>query len=1188
MYNGGRSIRIFICSKNRTKKGGESVSLRLITGRAGVGKSNFMRREVAEMSTSNPLGAPIFFIVPDQMSFSTEYALSTTNKLSGTIRAQVTTFKRLAWRVLQETGGISRQEISGFGYRMLIRRLLEEHKEEFTLFNQAANKRGFTDQMEMLLKEFTRYCLDCDTLHSLEDSLKQVNAPRTLQDKAHDLSVLLKSIEERLGTSYIDSEGYFALLSKQINQSQLIAESDIYVDGFVSMTTREYEILGELMKHAKRVTISLPLDDEMQDLQDDQSLFHNAAKTAERLKEMARDASVAIEPSVHLDENQRFVTSEIKHLESFLHTYPAPSIDQHEHVHLIEADSRRAEIHAVARHIRRLIRDEQMRYQDIAILYRQPEVYDELIETTFAQYDIPVFINRKKAMLHHPLVEFSRSVFETVLNDYQYEPMFRAIKTDLFFPVQATKEIWRERADRLENFVLAQGIYGDRWNDERRWLVKKYRGLEFHSKVQTDEERAIQEDITAVRDLVLSPLQNFGQKLENSQTGREIAQALFELMEELHVFEKLQVLKDEENEQGHLLLATEHDQAWSQWVDVLDQFVLMFGDEQLTPKEGLRLLEEGFDSLEFSRIPPSIDQVTVATVDLSRLSNVRAAFVIGVNDGVFPKRVEQEGLLSDTEREWFMQIGFELAPTSKMRLMDESYMAYRAVTTASEKLFISYAVADEEGKALLPSTYIKRFLQLLPQVEVELAVIDPAVLKDSTSHYIQHPRATLPFMATKLKQASVEGSMEEEWIAVAAYYQNDPYWKSIYERVLRPLEKPIEAKRLDRETTNALYGESFTSSVSRVEKYFSCPFAHFATYGLRLEERGEYRLEAPAIGDLFHAALKWISDETKRLNLSWAQLSTKQAWALAKQAVDEISPYFVHQILLSTRRYQYIQRKLVQIVQRTMTTLRDHASISTFAPIAIEAGFGPGEQLPTLEIPLKYGHAMKMRGRIDRVDAAQIGEKHYVRIVDYKSSAKGLDLNDVYYGISLQMLTYLDVAVTNSAILLGEEADPAGVLYVHVHNPMLKLAKELSDMDIAEEVFKKYKMRGLLIDDTDVLNEMDTEIAGTSKVIPARINKDGSISKSFSKVVAPQDMANLRTFVRQKHQQAGEGMLAGDTRVLPYHIKDKTACDHCSFRSVCQFDPTDPDQQYRRLAIATPEEITQRIQEEVTPDVDTD
>ncbi|QBP41731.1 helicase-exonuclease AddAB subunit AddB [Paenisporosarcina antarctica] len=1163
------------------------MSLRLITGRAGVGKSELIRDEVAQASMNNPLGAPIFFVVPDQMSFSTESALSTTGQVNGIIRTQVTTFKRLAWRVLQETGGISRQEISGFGYRMLIRRLLEEHKEELSLFKQAANKRGFTDQMEMLLKEFTRYCLDYDTLHSLEESLKQMDAPRTLQDKTHDLSVLLRALEERLGTAYIDSEGYYALLSKQIRDSVIIAESDIYVDGFVTMTSREYEILGELMKHAKRVTIALPLDDEIQDLMDDQSLFHGAAKTAERLKEMARESSVSIELSVHLSENKRFKNNEIKHIEANLHSYPAPAIDDHEHVHVIEADSRRAEIHAVARHIRRLVRDEQMRYQDIAVLYRQAEVYDELIETTFAQYDIPVFINRKKAMLHHPLIEFSRSAFEAVLSDYQYEPMFRAIKTDLFFPLQSNIQIWRERADRLENFVISQGIYGERWTDERRWFVKKYRGLEFHSKAQTDEERAIQADITAVRDFVLNPLEEFAKKIKVSETGKSVAQALFELMESLQVYEKLQVLKDHENEQGHLLLATEHDQAWSQWIDVLDQFVLMFGDENLTPKESLRLLEEGFDTLEFSRIPPSLDQVTVATVDLSRLSNIRSAFVVGVNDGVFPKRLEQEGLLSDTEREWFMQIGFELAPTSKMRLMDESYMAYRAVTTASEKLFVSYAVADEEGKALLPSTYIKRLQQLLPNIEVEVAVIDPAVLKESTIDYIQHPRTTLPFMATKLKQSTVEGNLEEEWLAVASYYKNDPFWQSIFERVIKPIAKPIKAQRLDRDTTNALYGDSFTSSVSRVEKYYSCPFAHFVTYGLRLEERGQYLLEAPAIGDLFHASLKWIADETQRLGLTWAQLSTTQAWNLARQAVDAISPHFVHQILLSSRRYQYIQRKLVQILQRTMTTLRDHASVSTFVPIAIEAGFGPGEELPTLEIPLKNGHMMKMRGRIDRVDAAVIEGQQFVRIVDYKSSAKGLDLNDVYYGISLQMLTYLDVAVSNSMIWLGQQADPAGVLYVHVHNPMLKLAKELSDMDLAEEVFKKYKMRGLLVDDAHVLNEMDTEISGTSKVIPARINKDGSISKAFSKVVSAEDLANLRTFVRTKHQQAGDGMLSGDTRVLPYRMKDKTACDYCNFRSVCQFDPTDVDQQYRKLAIATPEEITQRIKEEVTPHVDT-
>lgn len=1162
------------------------MSLRLVTGRAGAGKSAFMKKEIVQASADNPLGTSVFLIVPDQMSFSSEYALTTTDDLHGLIRAQVTTFKRLAWRVLQETGGISRQEINGFGYRMLIRRLLEEHQDEFSLFRRAANKRGFTDQMEMLLKEFSRYCLDGNILQSLEETLKNLDAPRTLQDKAHDMMVLLQALEARLGTTYIDSEGYFRLLSSQLYQSKIIYESDIYVDGFVSMTTREFEIIGELMKNAKRVTISLPLHDEASDLMDDQSLFHNAAKTAARLKDMANEAFIDVEPSVHLTENTRFKSVELTHIEANLNAYPAPEVDASEHVTIIEAENRRAEIHEVARQIRQLVRDNHMRYQDIAVLYRQADVFDELIETTFAQYDIPVFINRKKAMLHHPLIEFSRSAFEAVISGYKYEPMFRAIKTDLFFPQHSDVIAWRERADRLENYVLSQGIYGERWFDQKRWHVKKYRGLEFHTKVQTDEEKAIQADITAVRDLVTEPLQRFATRIETCSTGRETAEALFELMEELHIYEKLQLLKDTENEQGNLLLATEHDQAWSQWVDVLDQFVMMFGNEELTPEASLRLLEEGFDTLEFSRIPPALDQVTVATVDLSRLSKVRAAFVIGVNDGVFPKRMEQEGLLSDTEREWFTQIGFELAPTSKMRLMDEFYMAYRAFTTASEKLIVSYSVSDEEGKALLPSLYIKRLHQLLPNVEKKVAVIDPSDIKEETLSYIQHPRSAMPYLATKFRQVERGEPIQPEWKAVEAYYKDDPIWQTILERVIRPAHKPTNQERLDSETTNALYGDSFTSSVSRVEKYYSCPFAHFATYGLRLEERAEFKLEAPAIGDLFHAALKWIADETQRLGISWSSLSTTQAWELARQAVDEIAPYFVNQILLSTRRHQYIQRKLVQILQRTMATLRDHANMSTFAPIAIEAGFGPGEQLPPLFIPLKNGQAMKMRGRIDRVDAAIVDGKSYIRIIDYKSSSKSLDLNDVYYGLSLQMLTYLDVAVSNSRIWLEEDASPAGVLYMHVHNPMLKTNKELSDMDVAEELFKKYKMNGLLIDEVPVLHEMDTEMAGSSKVIPARVNKDGSLSSSFSKVVSLPDMELLRSFVRKKHQLAGDGMLAGDTRVLPYRMKDKTACDYCSFRSVCQFDPTDPNQHYRKLPVDPADVVTDRIRKEVEPIVD--
>ncbi len=1152
------------------------MSLRIVYGRAGTGKTHFVQGEIAESLSHQADGDPIFLIVPDQMSFSTEYSLSAKYGMNGMIRAQAVTFKRLAWRVLQEVGGISRKEIDSFGYRMLIRSLLEEHKEEFHLFKRAASKRGFTDQIEQLIKEFSRYCVDCAEIGSIRSSLEEAGAPRTLQDKAADLELILLEIDRRLGKVFVDSEGHLGLLSEKIRHSETMKKSAVYIDGFTSFTAREFQIIAELLKCAKSVTIALPMDEE-NSADDEQALFHQPAVTAQRLEELARTEGIELEPSVHLQQPKRFNNPDLLHIEQFLETFPAPETKGAGNVSLVEASNRRAEVHALARTIRNQLMA-GYRYQDIAVLYRQPEIYDELINTIFPQYDIPYFISQKKSMLHHPLIEFTRSALEAVLSNYAYEPVFRALKTDLFFP-EGNITKWRERGDQLENFVLANGIYGGRWFEDKRWIYKKYRGLEFHSGIQTDEELALQMELHTIRDAVREPLERLHDHLTACVTGRDFAAALFQFVEELDVYSKIQALKDREEANHQLLAATEHEQAWNQWVGVLDQFVLMFGEKEVDLQSAARILDEGFETLEFSRIPPSLDQVTVAKMDLARLMGIRSVFVIGTNDGVLPQRVEHEGLLTDAEREWFQKIGIELAPSSRMRLMDESYLAYRSFSTASDLLTVSYPIADEEGKALLPSLYIQKIANLL-KIEPSLAANGPEELSEAEAgDYISHPRATLAHLAAQIRR----GELTSQWQSVLAYYEDDPLWASIIKQIFKPM-KPNYSERLTKPLAESLYGSPIASSVSRIETYFSCEFAHYAAYGLKLEERSQYGLAAPAMGDLFHAAIKWISDEVMRLGVSWSSLTQEQCTELAKQAIEQLSPYFVNQILLSSHRYRYIQYKLEGIIRQTAFMLSKHAQVSGFVPVALEVGFGTKESIPPLGIELSGGRKMDVRGRIDRIDSTDINGTPYLRVVDYKSSKQNLDLGELYHGLALQTFTYLDVALTHSKRWMGEQAEPAGVLYFHMHNPMLKMTKLLTAEELEEELAKSFKMNGLVVEDPEIIQAMDSGIDGYSNIIPVRLNKNGSVSKGSSKTVEKDDMEAIRKYVRKKHEGAGNGILDGHTAVSPYRLKDDIPCQFCNFRSVCQFDPSDPDQTYRKLPVLTTDQAVEKIRKELNAD----
>ncbi|TQE91387.1 helicase-exonuclease AddAB subunit AddB [Ureibacillus terrenus] len=1160
------------------------MSLRIISGRAGTGKTAFIHREIVEEVKANPFGPPIYLIVPDQMSYSTEYQLTHDYDIQGLIRAQVMTFKRLSWYVLQETGGIAKDKVDKIGYRMLLRRLLEENRDRFVLFRQAADKLGFTEEIEKIIREFTQFNIDSSALEDAVAAFELNDAPQTLIAKTKDLQIIMRELEEILGDRYVEGDGLYPFLIQQLQHSEKLKDTHVYIDGFTFFTVREFEIVKRLLSLTKRVTVVTPFEDE-HDKDDEQAVFHRAAVMYDKLRQEATNLGIEIEPRIHMETTRRFRNGDLQHIEREFHKPVPKRMKAEGYVQIIEGANRRAEVHGIAREIKRLVQEEGIRYRDIGIMYRQPDLYDPLISTIFAQYDIPVFTNEKKPMLHHPLIEFSRSVLEVITSHWKYEPIFRSVKTDLFFPLKSDWKEMREKADLFENFVIAQGIYGNRWMQDERWIYKKYRGLEFVTTRQTDEELKVQEIIDEMKGYIREPLLELEKELKKASNGREIASALFHCMEKLQVYEKLQALKDQDIEMGRLEEAMEHDQAWNQWVNVLDQFAVMFGDVPLTLEEAAKILDEGYHALHFSKIPPAIDEVTVSTVEFSRFDNMKVVFVIGMNDGVYPMRIDYEGLINDGEREWFSNIEMELFPTSKHRLMEENFYLYRAFSSPTDRLYVTYSNSDEESKALLPSLYVQKLHNLF-KVDGENTVphhrifIDPIEEwdEDKVLSYLRHPRTSLAYLTTQLKQAGAS-ELSPIWKALRAFYEQSEEWRPLLHFAMRPLKRKNAAEPLEQSLSESLYGD-LTTSVSRIEKFYSCPFAHFATYGLRLQTRPEFRLETFEMGDLFHAALKWISMETKRLDLPWNKLSREQCAQLARDAVEHIVPAFSHQILLSSARYRYIQRKLTRIIEKTMIALSHHAKNSFFKPIAVEAAFGPKEQLPPLEIPLKSGRRMKLRGRIDRIDHAKVGGKSYLRIIDYKSSGRDLDLNEVYYGLSLQLLTYLDVAVENSFILLKEKALPAGVLYVHVQNPLLKIEQELNELQLEEERLKMYKMRGLLAEDQEAVLAMDERLEedGKSIIIPVSLKKNGEFYKN-SKVVPHDAMKDLRLFVRKKHQEAGESILSGDTSIRPYKLKQRTACDYCEFKSVCQFDPMEGE--FLRLQPDSSENVIEKIRKEL-------
>ncbi|KGX87798.1 helicase-exonuclease AddAB subunit AddB [Pontibacillus litoralis] len=1159
------------------------MSIRFLLGRAGSGKSTRCLTEMKELLQQSPDGPPILYIVPEQMTFQQEYALLKQEGIEGSIRAQVFSFTRLAWRVLQETGGGTKQFVSSTGVQMMLRKITEQRKSDWNVFQKAIEKQGFIEQLETMITEFKRYCITPQLLQQqmqmMDQFVHKQPGEETLQHKLEDLSYIYEELMYALRGQYVDSEDQLQLLASKIKEASFLEGAIVYIDGFHRFTPQELMVVQALMGKASRVSIALTLDEPRYGEIEELDLFYQTAHTFQDIKKMADEIGMPITEVKHLyGEVGRFQHHRaFAHLEQYFHKRPAPSFSEKVPITLAQAVHPRAEIEGVAQEIVELVRDKGYRYRDIALFIREPDVYHDLIATVFEGYQIPVFIDEKRTMLNHPLVEFLRSAMDVIEGNWRYDAVFRLLKTD-FIPIADNEHpLTQEAIDELENYCLEYGIRTkSRWTMDARWKYQRFKG--FDQRPQTDAERMKEERINRLREQVLQAILPFDEAMREAKTVKQRCEAMFIWLEQLGVQVTLQEWRDNYDDLGMIEKGREQNQVWDAVIQLFEEMVEMIGDDTLSFQLFRTTLETGFEALHFAHVPPSMDHVIVASVDRSRLTGVKCAFLLGVNDGVWPMKPPAEGMLTEQERELLTNHGMQLAESSKRQLLDDYFYVYLAFTAASDYLWVSYPLSNEEGSGKIPSTMVKRMQELFPHVEEKMLLQEDDDHEDA-ARFITNPEKTRSVLAAQLSRFLRGYPMKDVWWNVLDWYIEQGRESLHTQRVLMSLFHENKPVNLPKETAEKLYTKQIKASVSRLETFYRCSYQHFAQYGLKLKERPVYKLDAPDIGTLFHEALKQITEWIQVEGRDWQTITEQDSNQYAERAVHKLSPILQHQILYSSNRYQYIQRKLQEVVARAAHMLAEQAKRSKFSPIGLELDFGPNGTLPPLKLDLKNGFELLLQGRIDRVDRAYGEDGLLLRIIDYKSSSKGLDLIDVYYGLALQMLAYLDIVLTNAAQWQGVQASPAGVLYFHVHNPILSEEKMLKELDIEKELFKKFKMQGLLLENEEIVKMMDTNLeSGWSPIVPVGLKKAGGFQKK-SKTANENVFQQLQHYIRSLMKQAGESITEGQIEVNPFQKGNNVACTFCEYRSVCQFDPTLNENSYRTLKQMKEEDIFKKISE---------
>ncbi|MBN6204678.1 helicase-exonuclease AddAB subunit AddB [Staphylococcus saprophyticus] len=1133
------------------------MELNAYIGRAGTGKSKAIIEEIKEKMKQDPLGDPIVLIAPTQNTFQLEQAFVNDKTLNGSLRTEVLHFERLSYRVFQEVGGLMEQQLSKAGTEMMIYDIIQQHQSELRLYQSQVKYYGFSEKLYEQIQDFKKYAV---SPQQLEMYIAENNLQTRTKHKLQDIALVYKHLEDRINGEYVSTEDSLQRFIEMMDQSEWLKRAEIYIDGFHNFSTLEYQIIQSLVKYAKKVTIVLTTDGD----RDLFSLFRKPSESLTHIEEIANNLNIQLHSRQFLDV-QRFIHNDLKHLEQNFNALQFEPIPTEGNVEILEASGMREEINEVARRILRENREQGRRFQDIAILYRD-ESYAYLMESILPQYDIPYNIDVKSSMTHHPIMEMIRSLIEVIQTGWQFDPLMRLFKTNIL-----TKKFKDSQylIDILENFVLERGIYGKRWIDDKYFDIEQFRKMGLKRQPLTDEERETFERVIQLKNDVMKKVMLFEEKINNASTAIAFATAFYEAMEAFDLPSQLMTDRDTLDVNGEHKKAEEIDQIWNGLIQTLDDLVTVFDDQSMSKTRFLELFDIGLEQLEFIMIPQTLDQVSIGTMDLAKVDNKQHVYLVGANDGVLPQTVTASSLITDEEKKYFQeQSSIELSPTADILQMDEAFVCYIAMTRSRAHVTFSYALMGASGDVKEPSPFLHQIQQLYTNLEVQNIhhqhQAEPLRL-------MEHPHQTKIALFESLKAWLDDELVAETWLDTYQVMRDDTRLNDGLTYLLSSLTYDNQTVQLNPSLSKALYGSTINASVSRFEGYQACPFKHFASHGLRLNERTKYKLENFDLGDIFHRVLKFISE---KVNGDFKNLNPKQIHKLTTEALSEILPEVQFNLLNSTAYYRYLSQRIGAIVETTLTALKYQGSHTKFTPQRFEASFRrkPKDQSELLAAPLqtKQGIPINIRGQIDRIDTYQQGDESFVNIIDYKSSKYSgtLDLTKVYYGMQMQMMTYMDIVLQNKSRLgLTDMTKPGGLLYFHVHEPRIKLAwNQLSEDKRDTEFINSFKLSGLLNSDTSVLDAFDTRLEPSynSDIVPLGLKKDGGI-KSNSKVADEQTIYKLIKHNKQNFIETASNIMDGHTEVAPMKYNQTLPCDFCNYKSVCHVDGMIDSKRYRTV-----------------------
>ncbi len=1075
----------------------------ILTGRAGSGKSRYLRRIAADIAAK---GDSVLYIVPEQFTFETERALSGT--LGGGLwNVDVYSFTSLARRVLQSFGE-RRALISEQGRLMVIRKCADELAPRLTAFARVYQRSGFTAECAAFFTEAKRAGITSDDLMEVA---RHEGEETSLGARLKDLALIYEASEAQLSESRLDNEESLRLLAELLPQSEFAARH-VIIDGFDMISKRLYAAVGALIDCSSEVSIALRLDTDEHCR--DKAVFSSDRRILSNILSLCEERGISprfIHPE---GEESRHASAALRHMESEGFAFPYKKFQGNSDgaMELFAATDIRAEVTAAAEKVQLLI-DEGYRYRDIAIIASNTDKYLEPMTRALRQRRIPFFTDAKRPLISYAASEATLLALKLCGGNYTSEGIVSLVKTGLC-------TVSAEQAEIFENYVLGRGT----------------RGSAFKTPFADDAPVAAEE----VRKAVIDTLEELGENMRNAADVSGMVRALYAYMDTMHMREQLNEQAEELRAQGRLERAEETAQVYNLLLEVLDQMYWTFGSTKLSRRRFLAIYKEGVEAYEVGVIPAAADQVMLGSLGRSKARSIRALIILGAANGHFPAVHSDDGMIDDEERLIISSAGVGELPCTAELNDKEMGDAYGAVTKPTEKLYLSYTMGSGSDTAA-PCELMDRIEAMFDDVQIKTDISDTSAVTAPSAYSL---------LIKRLRTGVENGKMEPGTEKLYASLYSDEEYRARLSDIESALIPNAAAKPFGEELAHKLYGNPFRGGVTSLEKFNACPFKHFASVGLRLMPRKEYREKKTDEGIFCHEAIERFTARIKELG----GIGGMDA-AGVDRIMDSIIPELISThnggVFTDTARNRAAAHRLIRRVKATAHAIAEQLRRGKFEISAAEAEFGIGKKYPELVLELPHGNRYILNGRIDRIDSytAPTGEE-YVRVIDYKSKAGAtFDCADIDDGTRLQLPLY--IAAIEAA---GSFEHAAGMYYMPMQESIAatdgREEDEETQAKIREKLFSEFRLRGICLNDAELI-----KIGGGASVQPT-VQSGWRLTK--------EQLSSTVDYALERAAQTAKNIVAGRMEARP--IKNKrgySECGICDYGDVCGFDATLPNCKYR-------------------------